>query len=653
MSHQQTTAQSKARQGEPFWVRHLRREVQYALDLGVLVLAFGLAYVLRFDFSIPPDQLQRALVQMPLVILIQIGVVLTTGIYRFVWRYVGMAEVWVFARGAVLASLPLLAMRLWLPEHLDSWRVPFSIIFLDCALAFTLLLGIRVLRRSMHERYERERRYSASGAPETEPVILVGAGQAGVAVMREITSRGDLGFEVVGFVDDDRMKHGTLIHGRKVLGGLDKLSELASEHGVEQVIITIANANAATVRSIVKACERAGLRTRIIPGLYEILEGRVSISRFRDVDIEDLLGREPVELDMARVQKFLTGRTVLVTGAGGSIGSELCRQASRFAPQRLLLLERAEGALFEIHREIAAATPDLEVVPLVADVSDRQRITEIFERYRPAVVLHAAAHKHVPMMEWNPGEAIKNNVGGTRCLGTVAGEAGTEAFVLISTDKAVRPSSVMGASKRVAELVCQDLASRYAATRFVAVRFGNVMGSAGSVVPIFRQQIAAGGPVTVTHRDARRYFMTIPEASQLVLEAGAIGASADVMILDMGRQLRILDLAEDMISLSGFKPYDEIAIDFVGLRPGEKLTEELELSGEEITATAHPKILVGTVQSPPADFSELLAELLEHAASNKQRALREQLNRFLPEARLSPPPTEQRREPREDREILN
>ncbi len=624
-------------QPRPFWERHLRRELQYLIDIAVLLTAFALAYLLRFDFSIPEDQLQRAWVQAPVVLLTQFSVILLTGIYRFVWRYVGMAEIWVFARGAFLAALPILALRLGLPERHDAWRVPLSIILLDAALAFAGLLAIRVLRRSMYERYEREQRQTNSEG-SAERVLLVGAGRAGVAVMREITGRGDTGLDVVGFVDDDPAKLGTQIHGRRVLGALADLEQLSAEHDVRQVVITIANARAAVIRAIVKACESAGLRVRIIPGLYEILQGRVSISRFRDVEIEDLLGREPVEISGDRIERFLTGRRVLITGAGGSIGGELCRQVARFGPSKLILFERAEGALFDIHREVLAEEPRFDVVPVVGDVTDAGRVAEVFRRFRPHVVLHAAAHKHVPMMESNPGEAIKNNVAGTRHVARAAGEFGIEAFVLISTDKAVRPSSIMGASKRIAELICQDLASEFDSTRYVAVRFGNVMGSAGSVVPIFRQQIAEGGPVTVTHRDAMRYFMTIPEAAQLVLEASTLGRSGDVMILDMGRPIRIAELAEDMISLSGYRPYEDITIEFVGLRPGEKLTEELELTGEEIAPTTHPKVLVGRVQSPGTRFRELVADLENAGSPLDDEALRRLLVELIPESRFPQPP---------------
>ena len=638
--------------GGPFWARHLRRELQYLLDIAVLAAVFAVSYLLRFDFAIPEEQLQRALVQAPVVVLVQLAVLFAMGINRFVWRYVGMAEIGVFARATVIAAIPLLAMRFGLPERFEEWRIPLSIILLDSVLAFAGLLAARVLRRSMYERYERDYRH-AGAAEEQEPVILVGAGRAGVAVMREISGRGDLGLDVVGFVDDDRNKHGTTIHGKRVLGGVADLKRLAEEHRVRQVIITIAAARSATIRAIVMACENGGLRARIIPGLYEILQGKISISRFRDVDIEDLLGREPVELDTARIESFLSGRTVLITGAGGSIGSELCRQVSRFAPRRLVLFERAEGALFDIHRELSADSPAFEVVPMVGDVTDETRVREVLSRLRPEVVLHAAAHKHVPMMETNPGEAIKNNIAGTQCVGRLAGQLGTEAFLMISTDKAVRPSSIMGASKRIAELVCQDLAAHFDSTRYIAVRFGNVMGSAGSVVPIFRKQIAEGGPVTVTHRDAMRYFMTIPEAAQLVLEAGAIGTTGDVMILDMGRPIRITELAEDMISLSGYKPYEEVSIEFVGLRPGEKLSEELELTGEGIAPTEHPKILVGKVQAPDPEFGDRLEELLDSGRPLDEPRLRRLLHKLLPEARIEGVPGVSRGRAAHEAEHLN
>ncbi len=623
---------------EPFWARHLRREVQYILDLAILVAAFALAYLLRFDFQIPPGQIASALVQAPMVVLFEFGAIVLLGIYQFVWRYIGMAEIQAFLRAGFYSALPLVLLRLGLPSAFDQWRVPLSIIFINGVIAFGGLLGIRVLRRGLYERYERSRRLRRGHERRPKPVLLVGAGRSGLLAVREIRGRGDTDIEPVGFVDDDATKLGTVIHGLKVLGTTADLPQLARKLAVEQAVITLDEADASTIRRLVQACDRGGLRARIIPGYSEILQGQVSITRFRDVQIEDLLGRDTVRLDEEEVRRFLTGRGVLLTGAGGSIGSELARQIARFTPHRLLLAERAEGALFEIDRELRELWPGLAVEPLIADVGDERRMAAIFERWRPQVVIHAAAHKHVPLMESNAAEAVKNNVLATATIGRLAGDAGVDAFVLVSSDKAVRPVSMMGATKRCAELVVQDLDARYPAARFLAVRFGNVMGSAGSVVPIFRRQIARGGPVTVTHPDATRFFMTVGEATQLVLEAGAIGEGGAIMILDMGEPVRIVDLARDMIRLSGYKPYEEIPIQFTGLRPGEKLAEELGTSGEDIRVTRHPKIFAGRLAALPPETVAVWLERLETLCrQGRDEEIRTALDELLPEAALAAP----------------
>jgi len=383
-------------------------------------------------------------------------------------------------------------------------------------------------------------------------------------------------------------------------------------------------------------CRDAGLETKIIPGVYEIVGDHVNLSRIREVAIEDLLGREPVKLDEAVVSACLRGRTVLVTGAGGSIGSELCRQICKFEPGRLVLLERFENALFEIHRELAAAFPNLAIDPCVADVCDIDRVSQVFERTRPEIVFHAAAHKHVAMMEWNPGEAVKNNVGGTRVVATLSDRYKIERFVLVSTDKAVNPASIMGATKRVAEIYLQAFSQR-SATRFVTVRFGNVLGSAGSVIPIFRQQIAAGGPVLVTHPEMRRYFMTIPEASQLVMQAGAMGEGGEIFILDMGQPVKIVDLARDLVTLSGLKPGDDIEIRFTGIRPGEKLSEELSTAAEHAEKTRHPKVFIGKIR--PHEWADVVVgvdDLLALAGGSDVERVRAQLQALVPEASVAP-----------------
>jgi FlaA1/EpsC-like NDP-sugar epimerase len=615
--------------------RRLIRAIQFTLDFGMLALVFFFSYLLRFDFNLPDSAFDLAVRQLPLVVGCQIAALGVFGVYRFIWRYTGLAEARAFLATACFSALPLLLLRLGLPVKFQDWKVPLSIIVIDTVLAFGGLLGMRVARRALFEHREKSARMPGTEAPERKPALLVGAGRGGILAAREIAGVGEMGLTVRGFVDDDPAKKGSVVQGIPVLGTTNDLPRLVKELGVEQVVITIARISRREILRIIDVCQKIPVKVRIIPGLYQIIQGKVQVSRIRNVQIEDLLGREPVELDEEQVKSFLAGKTVMVTGAGGSIGSELARQVARFSPAQLLLAERAEFALFEIDQELRRSYPQLSIVPLVADVGEERRMRSIFATHRPQVVLHAAAHKHVPMMEANPAEAIKNNILATRTVAQISGESGVEAFVLISTDKAVRPTSVMGASKRVAELVVQDMGRRFP-TRFVAVRFGNVIGSAGSVVPIFREQIRRGGPVTVTHPDMRRYFMTIPESAQLVLQAGAMGEGGEIFILDMGEPVRILDLAVAMITLTGLKPFDEMDIVFTGLRPGEKLYEELELFGEDIAKTRHRKIFIGKLGAySSGDVGEALRRLTDFAHNGENDATRRFLNSFLPEAKLS------------------
>ena len=616
------------------WQRLLNRPVQYVFDLVVLALAFVIAYNLRFEFEITEVELHKMLAQLPLVVLIQFGALNLFGIYAFVWRYIGMAELRPFLKAAWWSFLPIVLMRLGLPDDFGQWRVPLSITLMGTILAFGGVLGLRVLRRAMFERFEKERRARGAGGGAARPVLLVGAGRAGVLAAREIQARGDMGIDIRGFVDDDQEKQGSVIQGVRVLGMTRELPRLVADLGIDHVVISIAQTARKDLRRIIDICEAIPVRARIIPGLYELIDGTVEISRIRDVEIEDLLGRDPVNLDEASLAEFLEGKTVMVTGAGGSIGSELCCQVSRFGAGRVLMVERAEFALFDADRTTRVCCPETEIVPLVADICDEGRMRALFETYRPAVVFHAAAHKHVPLMEDNAGEAVKNNILGTRLLAELAGEFAVETFVQISTDKAVRPTSIMGASKRAAELVAQDLNHGYD-THYISVRFGNVLGSAGSVVPIFRKQIEEGGPVTVTHPDMVRYFMTIPEASQLVVQAGAIGEGGEIFILDMGEPVRIVDMAKDMITLCGLKPYEDIDIEFTGMRPGEKLFEELETVGETIAKTRHPKILIGTISSyGRADVERAIRRFRELSSIGDEAELRRFFNELLPEARV-------------------
>ncbi|MEO6393542.1 MAG: nucleoside-diphosphate sugar epimerase/dehydratase [Pyrinomonadaceae bacterium] len=629
------SANSWRRDARLWWTRLLTKQTQFILDLFVLITAFFFAYLIRFEFIFTEYWLLAALTQAPFVLLVQFAALIFTGVYSFVWKYIGLSEIKAFMWAALASTVPLLIIRFLVSNRFASWKVPLSVIFVDAMLAFGGVLGVRVLRRALYEKYEKKRREGrVRPSKRRQRVLLIGAGRAGVTAVRELQSRGDNDLDVVGFIDDDTTKIGSVIQRVKVLGTTAELPLIVHRQEIDQVVITIAQASRQALRSIVEVCEQIPVQMRIIPAFYEILQGRLEVSRLREVQIEDLLGRDQVQLDVEGISAFLAGKTVMVTGAGGSIGSELVRQVANFNPAQLLLVERSEFALFNIERELHADMPDLSIMPLTADVGDRPRMQTILKQYRPQVILHAAAHKHVPMMELNPTEAIKNNVLGTHCLGELAGELGAEVFVLISTDKAVRPTSIMGASKRLAELAIQALDRKFE-TRYVAVRFGNVIGSAGSVIPIFREQIKAGGPVTVTHPEMVRYFMTIPEAAQLVLQAGAMGAGGEIFVLDMGEPVKILDLARDTITLSGLKPFEDIDIVFTGTRPGEKLFEELVTDGEHASKTRHPKIFVGKIEEFADEKVTAALDRLQILSINGQvDLLRRYINEVLPEAQL-------------------
>lgn len=618
-----------------WWTRLLTKQTQFLLDLVVLIGAFFFSYLIRFEFVFTEYWLLAALTQAPYVLLIQFAALIFTGVYSFVWKYIGLSEIKAFVWAAIASVIPLLIVRLWVPDRFGSWKVPLSVIFVDTMLAFGGVLGVRVIRRAMYERYEKKRlNFAGRRAAARQRVLLIGAGRAGVTAVRELHARGNNDLDVVGFIDDDHAKIGSIIQRVKVLGTTEEIPAIVKRLDIDQVVITIAQVSRESLLRIVEICESIPVQMRIIPAFYEILQGRLEVSRLREVQIEDLLGRDQVQLDVAEISEYLTGKTVMVTGAGGSIGSELVRQTANFQPEQILLVERAEFALFNIERELRASLPTVPIVPLTADVGDRSRMASILKQYRPQVIMHAAAHKHVPMMELNPTEAIKNNVLGTNCLGELAGEYGAEVFVLISTDKAVRPTSVMGASKRLAELAIQALDRKYD-TRYVAVRFGNVIGSAGSVIPLFREQIKNGGPVTVTHPEMVRYFMTIPEAAQLVLQAGAMGAGGEIFVLDMGEPVKILDLARDTITLSGLKPFEDIDIVFTGIRPGEKLYEELATDGENADKTRHPKIFIGKIEEfGDEKVKEALHRLSELSLDGQVNELRLYINEVLPEAQV-------------------
>jgi len=627
--------------------RNIARLGKILIDLLVLSSAFAFSYLLRFDFVLNERTVTTLTVQLPFVLLIQYLSMLIFGVYAFVWRYTGLREAKVFLSLTAFEILPLLLARIFLPESFQLLRVPISIIIIHAILSFCGVYGVRALRRILFEQIRRQINMdgTTSGSDnlsngdspaKKERVFLIGAGQAGLMAAKEILNHKDSNLDIKGFIDDDLTKFSSVIYGIKVLGPTQHLDELVRKHKINHVIITIAQTSRKEIKRIVKECERIPIKVRIIPGYYELLGGKIEINKIRDVNVEDLLGRERVDLNDSNTAEFLSDKRVMITGAGGSIGSELVRQVIRYQPEMVLMVERSEFALYKIHREITnTIRHDFICLPLIADICDTERMQSIFSKFKPDIVLHAAAHKHVPMMEFNPAEAIKNNAVGTWVLGDLAGKNNVDTFVLISTDKAVNSTSVMGASKRCAELFVQALDEHYA-TKYLAVRFGNVLGSTGSVIPLFREQIRNGGPVTVTHPDITRYFMTIPEASQLVLQAGAMGKGSEIFILDMGDPVKIKDLADQMIRMSGFVVDEEISIEYTGLRPGEKLFEELNASEDTLDTTSHPKIFIGRIKKYPAEQLDQIKDELVHLSSNGHEIdLRKFLQEILPEAKIT------------------
>ena len=597
------------------------------LDLAFVPLATLLAFTLRFEGWDWPAQYRSIAFwflacALPCKMLLLYGF----GLYRRLWRFASISELEVIVAATASSGLLSLVLgALLLPGiGVIALRVPLGVLANDALLTGVLVALPRLIVRSLEW-------HRAGGGGSAHRVLIAGAGQAGGFLVKQLKSHGEIGLIPVGFVDDDRAKQGHTLHGLPVLGRLADTARVCREHAIGEILIAMPTAPGTVVRELVRAASDAGVRTRTLPGLSDILSGRFDPFALRQVEIHDLLRREPVKIDLRQVQGLVTERVVLVTGAGGSIGSELCRQACALEPARLVLLGHGENSIFGIQQELRERFPQIPLESIIADVKDAGRLGAVFDRFGPFTVFHAAAHKHVPLMEENVAEAILNNVLGTRNVVTAAANAGTSHLVLISTDKAVRPTSVMGATKRVAEQIVQSFAEDRG-RNFAAVRFGNVLGSRGSVVPTFLKQIASGGPVTVTHPEMRRYFMTIPEAVQLVLQAGALGKGGEVFVLDMGEPVKIADLAADLIRLSGKEVGRDVEIRFSGTRPGEKLYEELFFDAEHASPTEHPKVLRARNAALPVGVTTVVGDLIQAAEEGwAAEDLRGLLKRLVPD----------------------
>jgi FlaA1/EpsC-like NDP-sugar epimerase len=597
--------------------------IKLGIDILLGALAAYCAFALRIGLPLG-KYAPRAFTYTYISVFIKVALNYYFNLHRQSWRTVGTRDALALAKSTVTFALIASSIAFMLGHN---YNIPRSIPLID-ALVYAVFLGSsRFASRIIFE--EIVGRKTGINKKRT---LIVGAGDAGTMIAREIFRHPESGLVPVGFLDDDPSKKETRFLGLDVFGPIGDLRQVVRGHSIEEVIIAMPSAPGTTVRRIVELAKKAKVQYRIIPGIYEVISGKVSISLLRPVDVEDLLRREPVRLDIDSIAGYLSSKVVLVTGAGGSIGSEICRQICHFSPKLLILLGRGENSLFNIEREMKANYSHIPYVTMVADVRNTHKIEHIFEQYRPEVVFHAAAHKHVPMMETNPDEAILNNIGGTQNLVKNALRFNTSYFVNISTDKAVNPTSIMGASKRVAEMVVRKAAKEAReGQHFMSVRFGNVLGSRGSVVPIFRDQIRKGGPVTVTHPDMTRYFMTIPEAAQLVLQAGGMQKNGQVFVLDMGDPVKIVDLAKDLIRLSGFEPGEDIDIVYTGVRPGEKLFEELLTAEEGTTATHHKKIFEAKSNDLPADLDAKLAGLFETAASGNNEDICKRLFEVVPQ----------------------
>jgi len=605
------------------------------IDFLLLCLAYFLSYLIRFEGKIPPEVILNIKHTIWLIIPLKLLVFFEFKLYKGMWRYTGINDLINLIKAIFVSSTIIILVILYV-RRFEGY--PRSVFIIDAFLTLFFIGGIRLFIRLVHQTTASDFMekmhfpYFQNVKEERKRLLIIGAGDAGEKILRELRDNPRLKYHVVGFVDDDRKKHGMHIHGVPVLGDIKQIPQLVKAYEMDELLIAIASATRKEMRRIIDLCGETGRKFRIIPGMGELIDEKLTIKAVREVAYEDLMGREPVQLEMGKIGQYIKGKSILITGAGGSIGSELCRQTARFFPKNVILLDRTENNLYEIEMELQRDFPYLHYVPVLGNVLHQSVLRRVFLGYRPDVVFHAAAYKHVPIMELTPWEAIFTNVKGTQNLLEVAKEFHLERFVMVSTDKAVRPTNVMGASKRIAELLTQCYNEHSDTTRFMSVRFGNVIGSSGSVVPLFKRQVEKGGPVTVTHPEVTRYFMTIPEAAQLILQTGSMGEGGEIFVLDMGSPVKILDLARDLIRLSGFEPDEDIEIKFIGLRPGEKLYEELITEGEGVFPTGHEKISV--LRKAPCDLNWLktkIDELTVLAERQDAVGIKRKFKEILPE----------------------
>ncbi|MCX5803001.1 MAG: nucleoside-diphosphate sugar epimerase/dehydratase, partial [Proteobacteria bacterium] len=590
-------------------------------DVVLVTLSYWLAYLLRFNFSIPEIFYNKFVESLPVLVLIRIVCFYLFRLYSGVWRYASINDLLRILKAITLSSFLFVAFITFRYHFIDF---PRSVFLIDWFVIIIFVGGVRFLYRLSREFYMVK-------GDNKKRVLIIGAGRAGEMLLREMKQNPNIAFDPVGFLDEDPDKQGRRIHNVPVLGKVEDVGRIVLKKKVQEIVIAIPSMTGKEMRKIIHQCKDMGIPCKTVPAMGDILNGKVSVNEIREIRIEDLLGREHIELNRELIKGYLSNKKVLVTGAGGSIGQELCRQILKINPEKLILFERVENELYHLEMEFSELFPNAPCAFVLGDILDVKRLEGVIGEYRPEVVFHAAAYKHVPMMEVHPAEAIKNNIMGTQNVAEVSAMYDVAKFVMISTDKAVKPSSVMGASKRIAELICQGMNQRQK-TKYIVVRFGNVLNSAGSVIPLFKEQIAKGGPLTVTHPDATRYFMSIPEAAQLVMQAGAMGKGGEIYVLDMGEPVRITDLAADMVRLMGLRMGEDIDIVYSGLRPGEKIHEELITDEEEVEPTSHEKIMMVKASSFDwIDLQKRIEEFVEKIDQYNPQEIREKLMSIVPE----------------------